>query len=91
MHGERIDDGVECRDVIGAVLVGDLQVQDDRAVVEAITGFAFAVISWWALSMYAASGVTREVWALAIVQGSCMFLFVLNSAHDATHDALNLG
>lgn len=28
------------------------------------------------------------LWALAIVQGACMFVFVLNSAHDATHDAL---
>jgi len=28
------------------------------------------------------------LWALAIVQGTCIFLFALTSAHDATHDAL---
>ncbi|MBL8954564.1 MAG: cytochrome P450 [Myxococcaceae bacterium] len=49
--------------------------------------FAALGIACWALILAEVTG-PLGLWALALVQGTCIFLFALNSAHDATHDAL---
>ena len=57
-----------------------------RAIAKAL-GLAAAALACYALVLAQVTGVWGT-WLLATLQGTFMFLFALNSAHDATHGAL---